>query len=239
MPRNKDLKRLVRARMSKTGESYTASRATIVAQSASRTRVAGAAAVADVRPAAPAPPPPDYAALAGTADATIKARTGCTWDRWVFALDHYGAEHMTHREIAALVSAKYKVNGWWAQTVTVGYERIKGLRARGQRRDGTFEANKSRTYAVPVTTLYNAWSDARLRGRWLDDTIGKVRTQTAKKSMRLDGPDRTVIAVGFMSKGRSKSAVAVQHSRLRDRDTANRLKQYWAERLAALGELLA
>ena len=49
---------------------------------------------------------------------------------------------------------KYKVPGWWAQTVTVGYERIKGLRAVGQRRDGTFEANKSRTFAVPLARLY-------------------------------------------------------------------------------------
>jgi hypothetical protein len=26
----------------------------------------------------------------------------------------------------------YKIPGWWAQTVTVGYERIKGLRAVGE-----------------------------------------------------------------------------------------------------------
>ena len=64
--------------------------------------------------------------LAGMADATIKAKTGCTWDRWVFALDHYGADKMSHGEIAALVSTKYKIDGWWAQSVTVGYERIKG-----------------------------------------------------------------------------------------------------------------
>ena len=33
MPRNKDLKRLVRARMSKTGESYTAARSQILSKS--------------------------------------------------------------------------------------------------------------------------------------------------------------------------------------------------------------
>ena len=70
----------------------------------------------------------------------IKAKTGCTWERWVGALDYHGAEQMSHREIAALVSTKFKVGSWWTQTVTVGYERIKGLRARGQRRDGSYEA---------------------------------------------------------------------------------------------------
>ena len=236
MTRQKDLKRLVRARMSKTGESYTTSRAKIVARSKSSTRTGRVATTR--RSAPPATPPPDYAALAGTADATLKAKTGCTWQRWVAALDYHGAERMTHRDIAALVSSKYKIDGWWAQAVTVGYERIKGLRARGQRRDGTYEANKSRTFKVPVATLYDAWADARLRGRWLDGTIGKVRTRTPNKSMRLDGQDRSIVAVGFWSKGPSKSAVAVQHTKLPDRATADQLKRYWSERLDALGAVL-
>jgi len=236
MPRNKDLKRLVRARMSKTGESYTAARAKVIARSTTE-RKSGS--VADLRAAASPAAPVDYAAVAGFSDAAIKARTGCTWDRWVFALDHYHADKMSHGEIAALVASKYKIAGWWAQAVTVGYERIKGLRAIGQRRDGTYEANKSRTFNVPVTTLFDAWANARTRSRWLDDRIGNVRTATPAKSMRLDGEDRSIVAVGFMSKGRSKSAVAVQHTRLRDRDTANRLKQYWSERFDALAEVLA
>jgi uncharacterized protein YndB with AHSA1/START domain len=236
MPRNKDLKRLVRARMSKTGESYTAARAKVIARSTTE-RKSGS--VADVRASASPAAPVDYAAVAGFSDAAIKARTGCTWDRWVFALDHYHADKMSHGEIAALVASKYRIDGWWAQAVTVGYERIKGLRAIGQRRDGTYEANKSRTFKVPVTTLFDAWANARTRRRWLDGRIGKVRTATPAKSMRLDGEDRSIVAVGFMSKGRSKSAVAVQHTKLRDRDTANRLKQYWSERFDALAEVLA
>jgi len=71
----------------------------------------------------------DYAKLAGMSDASIKARTGCTWERWATALDYVHANTWPHREIAAYVVEKYKISGWWAQTVTVGYERIKGLRA--------------------------------------------------------------------------------------------------------------
>ncbi len=81
--------------------------------------------------------PIDYPELAGRSDATIKASTGCTWARWVKALDHAKAHIWPHRDIAKHVHEKYKVTGWWAQTVTVGYERIKGLRAVGQRRDGS------------------------------------------------------------------------------------------------------
>ena len=221
MTRNKDLKRLVRARMKKTGEAYTSARAQLTRKSATT------------------PNPKDYAKLAGMSDAVIKEKTGCTWERWVKALDYHGAEQMSHRDIATLVSEKYKVPSWWTQTVTVGYERIKGLRARGQRRDGTYEASKSRTFNVPVTTLFDAWKDPKVRKRWLGDSAVKVRTATAPKSMRLGWSDGTIIAVGFYPKGKSKSSVAVQHTKLPDRNTADRLKQYWSERFDALRDVLA
>ena len=57
------------------------------------------------------------------------------------------------------MNKKFQISGWWLQTVTVGYERIKGLRARGQRREGTYEAHKARTFNVPGTTLFDGWAD--------------------------------------------------------------------------------
>jgi hypothetical protein len=221
MPTNKDLKRLVRARMKKTGEAYTAARSHIITKPKSATKRV------------------DYATLAGMSDEKVKAKTGCTWERWVNALDRKGAEKMSHRDIAALVNEKYKIDGWWSQTVTVGYERIKGLRARGQRRDGTYEAGKSRTFDVPVTALFDAWADASVRRRWLNGESVRIRTATAPKSMRIGWTDGTIIAVGFTAKGKSKSAVALAHTKVSDRETANRLKEYWSNRLDALGEVLS
>jgi hypothetical protein len=233
MPTNKDLKRLVRARMTKTGEAYTAARVHIISKPKAKSvapipRAASASGASKI----------EYATVAGMSDAKIKEQTGCTWERWVRALDRLGAAEMSHREIATIVSKKYKVDGWWSQTVTVGYERIKGLRARGQRRDGSYEASKSRTFNVPVKTLFDAWADPGVRRRWLNGGGVRVRTATAPKSMRLDLGDRTIIAVGFLAKGKSKSSVAVQHTKLPDRETADRLKQYWSERLSELGNVL-
>ena len=142
---------------------------------------------------------------------------------------------MAHREIAALVSTKYKVGGWWTQTVTVGYERIKGLRARGQRRDGTYEASKSRTFNVPVADLFDAWADARrAQAMARCERSGECGRPRAEKSMRLDWPGPQDHRVGFMPKGSSKSAVAIQHTKLREQETADELKQNWSERLDAL-----
>ncbi|MDQ6690134.1 MAG: hypothetical protein M3Z18_06455 [Gemmatimonadota bacterium] len=88
MPRNKDLKRLVRARMRKTGEAYTAALAHIN------------------KPKSRAISSTNHATVAGMSDEKVKAKTGCTWERWVNALDRSGAGQMSHREIAALVNEK-------------------------------------------------------------------------------------------------------------------------------------
>ena len=222
MPKQKDLKRLVRARMTKTGEAYTAARAQVLRKSA-----------------APKAPTPDYASLAGMADALVKEKTGRTWEQWVRALDKHEAERMSHRDIAVLVRSTYKVQDWWSQMVTVGYERIKGLRVRGQRRDGTYEASKSRTFDLPVGELFDAWADAAVRKRWLDAAGAKVRSATKPKAMRIAWPDGTVVIVGFTPKGSAKSSVAIAHTKLPDRETANQLKVYWAAQFDALGDVLA
>jgi hypothetical protein len=159
MPTQKDLKRLVRARMRKTGEAYTTARAQIISKP--RVQIAR-----DDKP--------DYAKLAGMSDAKIKEHTACTWEKWVYALDRRKAYELTHSELAKLIKEKYKTPDWWTQTVAVGYERIKGLRAKGQRRDGSYSANKSRTFNVPLETLFEAWTDA------------KTRTKMARRQERKD-----------------------------------------------------
>jgi hypothetical protein len=227
MPANKDFKRLVRGRMQKTGEAYTTARAHLLQQKPT------AAASPSRRPA-----PSEYARIAGRSDAILKERTGCTWERWVKALDRAKAYTWSHREIAKHVQDRYKTPGWWAQTVTVGYERIKGLRAVGQRRDGSYEANKSKTFAVPLARLYRAFHEKRTRDRWLPGVDLKVRTATRGKSMRITWPDQTLLVVGFLRTGTGKSQVAVQHEKLPDRDSAARMKQYWTERLSALEDVL-
>jgi hypothetical protein len=227
MPANKDFKRLVRGRMQKTGEAYTTARAHLLRTSSP--------APASARPVVT---PADYARLGGKSDAILKEKTGCSWERWVKALDRANAHTWPHSKIAKYVSEKYQIPGWWAQTVTVGYERIKGRRAIGQRADGSFEADKSKTFPVALERLYRAFSHAPSRVHWLPDVDLAIRTATRHKSMRITWPDRTAVDVWFVGKGPRKSQVALAHRKLPDRVAVDRLKQYWTERLDALKEML-
>jgi uncharacterized protein YndB with AHSA1/START domain len=215
MPKQKDLKRLVRARMQKTGEAYTAARRHVVR---------------------PTETEPDYAPIAGLSDDSVSRATGRTWAEWVRLLDAEGAAEKAHSEITAYV-ASHGTPSWWTQMVTVGYERIRGLRAIGQRRDGGYTATKSRTFTVPVETLFDAFAKARTRAKWLPVKV-TVRSSTPPKSMRMVWEDGTVVLVGFLPKGEARSTVAIEHQKLADKAAADAMKATWSEYLDRLRVLL-
>lgn len=217
MPKQKDLKRLVRSRMKKTGEAYTAARLQVLKKSE--------------------PAPFNYAEVAGMSDASVSKRTGRTWAQWVGVLDRAGAAQKPHREIARYVSS-LGTPPWWSQMVTVGYERIRGLRDRGQRRGGRYEASKSRTFNVSIGALFDAFANARQRRRWLPVKIA-VRSATPQKRMRVTWDDDTVVVLEFMSKGSAKSAVAVGHQKLPDKSAADAMKKAWSGYFDRLGQLLS
>jgi hypothetical protein len=115
----------------------------------------------------------------------VEAKTGCTWEKWVMALDYKQAHTWSHRELAEYIHDKFKVPDWWTQTVAVGYERIKGLREIGQRRASRPPAARRsprRGARVPP-------SATRL-GKWLPDVKLTVRGPP-NKSVRITWDDGT------------------------------------------------
>jgi uncharacterized protein YndB with AHSA1/START domain len=216
MTRQKSFKRLVRTRMEKTGESYTAARSMLLAASE--------------------PKGSDRPRLA-TSDDEIRRRTGRGWEQWFDALDEWGADARPHKEIARWVAGQLQLDplAWNAQAVSHSYELARGLRVPGERSDGSFTATASRTVAVPVERLYDAFVDDSERERWLPDGRLRERTATRPRSARFDWDDgETRVQVDFEPRDDGKSRLALEHVRLGDADDTERMKAYWR---AALGEL--
>ena len=128
------------------------------------------------------------------------------------------------------------IASWWTQAVTVGYERIKGMRQIGQRMSGAFEATKSKTIAAPAAKVHRAFTDSRLRRKWLDTPV-EIRKAAAGKSVRMTWPDGTSVEVWLDPKGPAKTSTAVTHRKLRDKADVDARKAYWTERLNTLAHL--
>jgi hypothetical protein len=217
MTRQKSFKRLVRARMEKTGESYTAARGTLLAAE---------------EPKATEGP------TLSMSDEAIRRRTGRGWEEWFDLLDEWGAAEQPHREIARWVADEQGIEGWDAQAVTVNYERARKLRAVGEHADG-FTVTASKTVGASVERLYEAFVDESLRRRWLPDGELRERTAAKPKSARFNwGDGGTRVVVWFTAKGEAKSVVALQHERLADAKEADRMKAFWRDRVAVLKEVL-
>ena len=177
------------------------------------------------------------AKIAGITSAAVEKATGRTWAEWIEVIDQAGAKSWPHAEIAQWLQKKHKVNDWWSQMVTVGYEQVTGRRVKNQKTDG-FEISVSKTIAAPVAVAFEAWKDAAIRERWLPRTPLSVRKATPHKSIRIVWPDETTLSVNFWPKGPLKCQVVPQHGKLPDAATAEKMKAFWTTQLDALGAFL-
>ena len=170
----------------------------------------------------------------GMSDEAVKAKTGKVWKEWFAILDKWGAKKKTHKEIATYLYSTQRVPGWWAQMVTVGYERVRGMREKHQTAQG-YAASKSMVLSVPLGKLYAAWKDEAARRRWMRGGAIEVSSTTLNRSLRGSwngGASR--VDVMFFPKGKSKSQVAIDHQRLASRRDVDRLKAVWGANLERL-----
>jgi hypothetical protein len=216
MTRDKAQKRATRARMAKTGERYSAARRHVVKPTEELR--------ADDLP---------------QTDANVRQNTGKGWREWLRILDAWGAEERKHGDIVGYLMDQHGMPGWWAQTVTIGYERARGMRAKYQTVVGSFQVSVSKTFPIGVGELFKAFAEAPQRNRWLDRGMLKVRTTRKDRSARFDFRDGTSrVVVSFDPKGRLKTTVAVQHERLPDAQAVEEMRGMWKELLKRLGEVL-
>ncbi len=175
---------------------------------------------------------------AGIGSEAVAAKTGRSWDQWFSLLDKQGAVAWPHKEIANFIHAEHGCPSWWCQMITVGFEQARGLRVKHQVADG-FSTSASRTIAVPVSILYEAWALPRKRAKWLTESSSiTIRKATPNRSMRITWSDDTNVDVGFWSKGESKCQVAIEQRKLKSLRDVARSKAYWSKALVRLQELL-
>lgn len=224
MTEQKTFKRSIRARMEKTGESYAAARRELLAKAE---REANGATVESYE--------------TPVAEETIVERTGKRSGEWFAILDAWGGTERTHKEIAGQLTEVHDIEGWWAQSLTVMYEQARGMRAKGQRANGLFEATASKTVAVPVEELFDAFCDEGRRRAWLPDGGLSERTQRPPKGARFDwedGTTRVIVTFDRKGDGGDKSVVALAHERIPDAESLEELKLFWRERLGVLKQEL-
>ncbi|HEY3428576.1 MAG TPA: hypothetical protein VGK83_07930 [Acidimicrobiia bacterium] len=216
MTKQESFKDRIRTRMEKTGERYNAARRVLLEQSASK-RTSSRNWVAE----------PEHT------EETIKANTGRGWEEWRKVLDAWSADTKGHTAIAAHLREKHGVDGWWSQAVTLGYERIKGLRLKYQGTDGTFTANKSKTVRADAKLLRRMLVSEKDRKDLFPDFETELRSRADANTLRIGiGNGAALIYIEPLADGRAK--VTISHEKLSSTEDVELWKKYWSEWLTAL-----
>jgi hypothetical protein len=233
MTTDKARKRAVRSRMTKTGESYAAARRNVVkepppAPTAARTQ----AEAPGSQPPTAEPLPGDV--KPGVSDESMVRATGKGWDDWFRILDERGLDGYSHPATAAWIASEHGIDGWWAQQITVGFERVRGLRRVHQTSDG-FEVSVSKTFPHDVHQLWTAFADDAARGAWQDPPVLSKRTAVEDKSIRFDhADDGSRVIVLLTPKSPAKTTATLTHERMAGPDDVEKMRAFWRAQLKSL-----
>jgi hypothetical protein len=219
MTRQESFKRRIRSRMSKTGERYAAARRVLIEQAENAQRQRRRA----------------WVSAPEMTDDAITAGTGRGWEEWCDLIEDWPGHADGHAAVAQWLDSEHEIGGWWAQTVTVGYERIAGIRMPHQMADGTFTANKSRTITADVELLDRMLRHADDHADLFPGEVTELRSRSGAKAVRIGiGGGTAVISVE--PKGDDRARITIQHTALPAFDDVERWKFYWKEWLDALDE---
>jgi uncharacterized protein YndB with AHSA1/START domain len=188
------------------------------------------------------------------------AKTGRGWAEWFAILDGWGAPEKGHKQTARYLAETWEVSAWWAQTITVRFERERGLRLFGQRSEGTFTVSVQRTLRATPDQAFDAlthpdvlsrWftrsaqADLRVGGRYAnaDGDQGEFVIFDRPQRLRFtwDNPEhcpKTLVEVVLTEKPGGRVAVRLEHSRIKTQAGFQDMKEGWTWAMDSLKSYL-
>jgi hypothetical protein len=174
-------------------------------------------------------------------DEAVQAKTGQPLAHWFAVLDSFGAKERGHRDSARHLQDDHGVPPWYAQNITVSYERAHGLRVVNQGSDGKFQVAVSRVIQADVGRVVQALVEREERRAWLaavptqhregledafaqEGAVTFVDERYARARFRMDGG---TVELRISQEASGKSTVVFQHLGLTGPDAVEQQRTAW------------
>lgn len=192
-------------------------------------------------------------------DAAAKAATGKTLAQWYAELDKLDGLKLGRGGVGKHLLAQ-KVDPWWLTTIAVEYEKHHDAR----KKDGLYEGYSicsTKTITAPLAEVFAAWTSDASLSQWFgaatkaeakdgggyenkDGDKGVFLRVRKDKDLRLTFENPaffapTQVDVQFQDKGKGKTGLTLNHTRIQTRAEADGLRAAWAaafDRLKAICE---
>ena len=169
---------------------------------------------------------------------SIEKATARQWDDWLRFLMESGADQLDHPGIASLVERELGQSvdnpAWWAQSITVAFERAIGRRLPGQQPDGSFQVSVSKSTQLGMHELAGTWK----RFAATDDEVlamlsSEPRTSGTKKrlSWRAKGSEEISLLVTSEPKPNGAAAIRVQVDGIATPEAREAVRMGWTSML--------
>jgi len=249
MTRARALKQQIRSRAARTGERYTTARRHVLMGLEPRVVPAERPRVAEKQVASVARTP-----KGGVSEGKYVEKTGHGLDHWFSVLDQFGAVEKGHTAAARHLYETHGVAGWYAQGITVAYERARGVRGVNQRGDGSYEVSVSKVLAGDTMTVVELLKDARQRRQMKDvdaalmRALGEAVESRSSKgfAIRPDGQGSfrykwsdTPVHFQLLPKAGGKVSLVVTNAKLASAAMVEERRALWRALLGALALKLA
>jgi len=191
----------------------------------------------------------DFASDHPVSNEAAKAATGKSLKEWYATLDARDGLKQGRRAINTFLYEQ-KMDPWWCTTIAIEYEKHHDLR----KKDGLFEGYficSTKTIAAPVEDVFGAWTTGDKLSKWLgsstkasvvdggtyenkDGDRGTFLRVRGNKDLRMTFENPafsapTQIDVQFQDKGKGKTGVLLNHTRIQTRAEADALRRAWAD----------
>jgi uncharacterized protein YndB with AHSA1/START domain len=187
--------------------------------------------------------------------ATAREKTGQTLQQWFAHLDGLGGVALGRRDLVNDLFKERKLDEWWATTLVVEYERARGQSEKDGEPKG-YSICSTKTVAAPLARVFRAFGEPADLDAWLgagsevefrdggalanaDGDRATFLRIRADKDLRMlwEHPTRargSQVEVLFADKGKGKTGITLNHTRIQARRDADELRAGWSAALEQL-----
>jgi uncharacterized protein YndB with AHSA1/START domain len=192
-------------------------------------------------------------------DASCREKTGRALGQWYALLDGLGGAPKGRRELVHALLGGQKFDEWWSTTIVVEHERARGVHEKDGRPKGDSICS-TKTIRAPLERVFAAFGVRAGLARWFgpDPRVDFAKGGTlttgdgdrlrftrirAGKDLRLawEHPTRapgSQVEVLFTGKGKGKTGLILNHTRMATRRDADELRAGWSTAFEALEQHL-
>jgi len=188
-------------------------------------------------------------------DAGCQQATQKTLAQWFARLDELGGPARGRRELVQALHGGETLDEWWATTLVVEYERARGVHEKDGQPKG-YSICSTKTVGAPLERVFAAFGAAADLDRWLGsgtavefqdggtltngdgDRLTFTRIRAGKDlRLRWEHASRapgSQLEVLFADKGKGKTGLTLNHTRIQARRDADELRSGWSAAFEAL-----